>query len=54
MLLARRSHNNLHILTQRSEKLHEPLNRKAARAVSHQQRDMRLLDAENLPSLDLL
>jgi len=54
MLLPRRSHRDLHILPQCSEKLHKPLHRKRARAVAHKRRDMRLLDAQNLSSLGLL
>lgn len=54
MLFARGFHCNLHILSQRSEKLHEELQRKGARTVAHEQGDVGLLDAQDPPGLGLL
>ena len=44
---------DFNILTQSSKELHKASNGKVTRAVPHQQRDLRLLHAENFGDLDL-
>ena len=53
MFLVGRSHGDFHVLTQSREKFHEASNGKVARAISHQQRDLRLPHAENFGDLNL-
>ncbi len=53
MFLFGRPHGDLHVLTQSREKFHEASNGKVARAISHQQRDLRLPHAENFGDLNL-
>lgn len=53
IILACRPHRNLHILPQSGKKIHKPLNGETTRAVAHQQRDVRLLDAKDFASLGL-
>ena len=50
MLLARRAHGDLDVLPEMGQELHQALNRKHARPVAHQSRDVRLLDAKDFPS----
>lgn len=47
------SYGDLHILSKGGKKIHETLDGEGAGAVSHQGRDVGLLEAENLPSLGL-
>ena len=47
------SDRDFHVLAQCREKFHEASNGKVTRAISHQQRDLRLLHAENFGDLDL-
>src|ERR1019366_4798893 len=53
LLLPRRLHRDLHVLTERDQKLEQPPDREIAGAVAHQRRDMRLLDAEHGAGLRL-
>src|SRR5438876_6796176 len=53
MFLVGRPHGDFHVLTQSREKFHEASNGKVARAISHQQRDLRLPRAENFGDLNL-
>jgi hypothetical protein len=53
MFLVGRPHGDFHVLTQGREKFHESSNGKVARAISHQQRDLRLPHAENFGDLNL-
>ena len=52
-VLAGWPHRNLNILPQGGKKIHKALDGETTRAVSHQQRDVRLLDAEDFASLGL-
>ncbi len=52
-ILAGRPHRNLHVLPQGGKKIHKALDGEITRAIAHQQRDVRLLDAENFPGLGL-
>ena len=52
--LARGSYDDFHVLAERGEEVHEALDGKGARAVAHQRRDVRLLDAENFSGFRLL
>jgi len=54
MVLPRRSNGYLHILSKGGEKLHESLHRKGSRTIAHEQRDVRLLDAQDPSSFGLL
>ena len=51
VVLARRLHRNLNVLSQGGKKIHKALNGETTRAVAHQQRDMRLLDAKDFAGL---
>src|ERR1700746_1998754 len=53
MFLVGRSRGDFHVLTQSREKFHEESNGKVARAISHQQGDLRLPHAENFGYLNL-
>ena len=53
MLLAGRPDGDLHVLTQNGEEFHEASDGKVARAVAHQQGDLRLLHPENFGDLNL-
>lgn len=53
MLLAGRPDADFHISTQGCEKFHQAPNRKIARSVPHQQRNLRLLHAKNFGDLCL-
>jgi hypothetical protein len=53
MFLAAGPHGDLHVLTQGRKKFHEAPDGKVTSAVPHQQRDLRLLHAENLGDLNL-
>lgn len=53
VFLARGPHGNLNVLTEGGEEFHQASNGKIARAVPHEQGDLRLLHAENLGNLDL-
>ena len=53
MFLVGRPHGDFYVLTQSREKFHEAFNGKVARAISHQQRDLRLPHAENFGDLNL-
>ena len=53
VFLAGGPHSNFHVLTQSREKFHDASNGKVARAISHQQRDLRLPHAENFGDLNL-
>ena len=54
MLLPRGPDDNLHILSERGEEVHEALDGKGSGAVAHQCGNVRLLDAENLSRFRLL
>jgi len=54
MLLARRPYDDVHVLSKRGEEVHEALDGKGPRPVTHQRGDMRLPDAENLSRFRLL
>ena len=47
MFLVGRPHGDFHVLTQSREKFHEGSNGKVGRAISHQQRDLRLPHSES-------
>ena len=53
MFFARGSYGDLHVLPKGGKKVHETLDGEGAGAVSHQCRDVGLLEAENLPGLGL-
>lgn len=53
MFLTAGPHGDFHVLPQSREKFHEASNGKVARAIPHQQGDLRLPHAENLGDLDL-
>lgn len=53
MFLAAGPDGDLHVLTQGREKFHEAADGKVTGPVPHQQRDLRLLHAENFGDLDL-
>ena len=54
MGLARWPYDDFHVLAERREEVHEAFDGKSAGAVPDQRRDMRLLDAKNLPGFSLL
>jgi len=54
VFLASGLHGDLHVLAEGSQKVHETLDGKGTGAVAHQNRNVRLLDAENLASFGLL
>jgi hypothetical protein len=54
VLLARGPYDDLHVLPERGEEVHEAFDGKGAGAVAHQCRNVRLLDAENLSGFPLL
>ena len=53
MLLARRPDGDFNVLTQSGEEFHEASDREVTRAIPHQQRDLRLLHAEDFGDLRL-
>ena len=53
MFLATEPNGDFHVLTQGCQKFHQAPDRKVTGPVPHQQRDLRLLYAENLGDLDL-
>jgi hypothetical protein len=53
MLLARGPDDDFDVLTQSGEEFHKASNREVTRAIPHQQRDLRLLHAENFGDLHL-
>ena len=53
MLLAGGPDGDFNVLAESREELHEASNREVSRAVTHQQRDLRLLHAEDFGDLDL-
>jgi len=53
MVLAAGADGDLNVLAERREELHEASNREVSRAVAHQQRNLRLLHAEDFGDLHL-
>jgi len=53
VLLAGGADGNFYVLTEGGEKFHEAADAEVARAVAHEQGDLRLLNAENFGELDL-
>jgi hypothetical protein len=53
MLLTGGADGDFDVLAESREELHEASNREVSRAVAHQQRDLRLLNAEDFGDLDL-
>src|SRR5271169_423933 len=53
MLLARGPDGDFHVLTQGGEEFHKTSDRDVTRAIPHEQRDLRLLHAENFGDLHL-
>jgi hypothetical protein len=51
--LPRRLHGDPHVLPERGQKFHQPPHGEVPRAIAHERRDMRLLDAEHFASLRL-
>src|SRR5271170_1473180 len=51
--LPRRLHRNLHVLSERGEKLHQAADRELSGTVAHQRRDVGLPDAEDFAGLRL-